>query len=113
MAASKNRKGITMVTNLDRAEWAAAALRHFQCITGTEYDDALTDLICDLMHWSDREDIDFQSALDTARMHYEAECEESGEERSEGLQADRPFQERRQDDDHRRNRDLRKSFGAR
>jgi hypothetical protein len=50
-----------MVTNLDRAEWAAAALRHFQCITGTEYDDALTDLLCDLKHWSDREDIDFQS----------------------------------------------------
>jgi hypothetical protein len=66
-----------MVTNLDRAEWAAAALRHFQCSTGTEYDDALTDLLCDLVHWSDREDIDFQNALDTARMHYEAECEES------------------------------------
>jgi hypothetical protein len=65
-----------MVTNLDRAEWAAAALRHFQCITGTEYDDALTDLLCDLKHWSDREDIDFQNTLDTAHMHYEAECEE-------------------------------------
>jgi hypothetical protein len=31
--------------NDDRAEWAAAALRHFQCTTGTDYDDALTDLL--------------------------------------------------------------------
>jgi hypothetical protein len=69
-----------MVSNLDLAEWAAAALRHFQCVTGTEHEDALSDLLCDLMHWSDREDIDFQNALDTARMHYEAECEESGGE---------------------------------
>jgi hypothetical protein len=35
------------------------------------------------MHWSDREDIDFQNALDTARMHYEAECEESDGEHPE------------------------------
>ncbi len=53
---------------------------NFQCITGTEYDDPLTDLLCDLMHWSDREDIDFHNALDTARLHYETECEESEEE---------------------------------
>jgi hypothetical protein len=26
--------------NDDRAEWAAAALRHFQCTTGTDYDNA-------------------------------------------------------------------------
>jgi hypothetical protein len=29
-----------MPTNLDIAEWAAAALPHIQCSTGTEYDDA-------------------------------------------------------------------------
>jgi hypothetical protein len=34
------------------------------------------------MHWSDREAIDFQNALDSARMHYEAECEESNKEHS-------------------------------
>ena len=65
-----------MPTNLDRAEWAAAALRHFQCTTGSDYDDALTDLLCDLHHWCDRENVSFQNALDTARTHYQAECEE-------------------------------------
>lgn len=57
----------------DRAEWAAAALRHFQCTTGTDYEDALGDLLCDLMHWSDRDNFDFEAALARARMHYEAE----------------------------------------
>jgi hypothetical protein len=70
-----------MVTNLDRAEWAAASLRHFQCITGTEYEDALPDLLCDLMHWSERENVNFDEAIDTAHMHYEVEREDgSGEE---------------------------------
>jgi len=59
--------------NDDRAEWAAASLRHFQCTTGADYDDALTDLLCDLMHWSDRNDFDFDAALSRARMHYDAE----------------------------------------
>jgi hypothetical protein len=65
-----------MPTNLERAEWAEAALRHFQSATGTDDGDALSDLICDLMHWSDREIINFQSALNTARMHHQAECAE-------------------------------------
>jgi hypothetical protein len=59
--------------NGDRAEWAAAALRHFQCVTGTDYDDTLTDLLCDLMHWADRNTGDFEADLSRARMHYEAE----------------------------------------
>ena len=59
--------------NADRAEWAAAALRHFQCTTGTDYEDAPGDLLCDLMHWCDRNNFDFELALDRARGHYEAE----------------------------------------
>jgi len=59
--------------NDDRAEWAAAALRHFQCITGADYDDALGDLLCDLIHWSDRNEFDFDAALLRARLHYAAE----------------------------------------
>jgi hypothetical protein len=65
-----------MPTNLERAEWAGAALRHFQSTTGTNDGDALPDLLCDLLHWSDREKVTFQKALTTARMHYDAECEE-------------------------------------
>jgi hypothetical protein len=61
--------------NDDRAEWAAAALRQFQRTTGTDYEDALGDLLCDLMHWSDRHNFDFELALDRARGHYQAETE--------------------------------------
>ena len=62
--------------NDGRAEWAAAALRHFQCTTGSEYDDGLSDLLGDLMHWCDRSGIDFDAELSRARMHYEAETTE-------------------------------------
>jgi hypothetical protein len=65
-----------MPTNLERAEWAEAVLPHFQSATGTDDDNALPDLLCDLLHWSDREDFNFQDALDTARMHHQAECAE-------------------------------------
>ena len=61
------------VTNKDRAEWAAAAPRHFQCITGTDHDDALTDLLCDLRHWCNREKVSFDSAHTRAQEHYDAE----------------------------------------
>jgi hypothetical protein len=72
--AEQARKGNQMtVTNNDRAEWAAAGLRHFQIHTGTEFDDALPDLLCDLHHWCDRENVNFQSALERARQHYDAE----------------------------------------
>lgn len=62
-----------MPTNLDRAEWAAAALRHFQCTTGTDYDDALPDLLCDLHHWCNREKVNFDSALKRAQENYDNE----------------------------------------
>jgi len=59
--------------NARRAAWAAAAVTEFQRITGTDDQDALGDLLCDLMHWSDRNDYDFEAALSRARGHYEAE----------------------------------------
>ena len=59
--------------NGDRATWAAAALRQFQCATGCDYEDSLGDLLSDLMHWSDRNNFDFDAALYRARGHYEVE----------------------------------------
>jgi hypothetical protein len=59
--------------NADRAKWAATALRAFRKATGADAEEALGDLLCDLMHWSDRNNFDFDAALDRARMHYEAE----------------------------------------
>lgn len=59
-----------------RSAWADAAIRTFQSVTGANEDDALGDLLTDLMHWSDRNQFDFNIALDRARWHYEAETEE-------------------------------------
>lgn len=60
--------------NDTRAAWADTAIRAFQEATGTD-DDALGDLLTDLMHWSDRNNYDFESALCRATGHYEAETE--------------------------------------
>lgn len=59
--------------NEDRARWAKTALRAFMDETGVEYGDALGDLLCDLMHLSDREPFAFEAALQRARRHYAAE----------------------------------------
>ena len=59
--------------NADRAKWAAAALREFRRKTAADHEDALGDLLCDLMHWSDRNNFDFGAALYRAQSHYEAE----------------------------------------
>jgi hypothetical protein len=59
--------------NGKRAEWAACCIRHFQCQTGSDWDDATSDLLCDLMHFCDREGFDFEHEISRARMHYEAE----------------------------------------
>jgi hypothetical protein len=60
-------------TNGNRAQWAKAALEAFLAQTGVEYEDALGDLLGDLMHLSDREPFDFEAALERARGHYAAE----------------------------------------
>jgi hypothetical protein len=59
--------------NDDRAKWAAAALRQFQSATGTDLEDALADLLGDLMHWCDRNAVIFEDELSRARFHYQAE----------------------------------------
>jgi len=41
--------------------------------TGTDLEDSLGDLLCDLMHWADRNDSDFDTALDGARANYTEE----------------------------------------
>jgi hypothetical protein len=58
-----------------RASWAQAALDTFRAATGSEDDTLLYDLLCDLMHWADRNPGhgDFEEALDRARMAYREE----------------------------------------
>lgn len=59
--------------NDDRAKWAGIALAQFQSETGTEDADALCDLLCNLMHWADRHNEDFDAELTRARNHYDVE----------------------------------------
>ena len=61
------------VTNKDRAEWAAAALRHYQIHTGSLYEDSLGDILGDLMHFAHANNFDFKAALDRARGNYAEE----------------------------------------
>jgi len=60
----------TIPTNRDRAAWAAAALRAFRKCTGCDREDALGDLLCDLMHWAGQNDVDFAATLERARNHH-------------------------------------------
>ena len=62
--------------NDERADTAGEALRQFQLLTGADDEDALGDLLCNLIHWCDRNHFDFEAALSRARMHYEAETGE-------------------------------------
>lgn len=59
--------------NTRRAEWAESALHAFMHTTGTESDNAVSDLLCDLMHFADRDSESFAQSLRRARRHYAEE----------------------------------------
>ena len=56
-----------------RSVRANTALEAYIEATGTDHDDALTDLIADLLHWCDRNQFDFDACLEQARRHYAGE----------------------------------------
>jgi len=51
--------------------------------TDEEMQTVLTDLLADLMHWAsaqaDEEEVDFETALDSGRMHYDREHDDEDE----------------------------------
>jgi hypothetical protein len=55
------------------AECAAAALLIFQNLTNSDREDAVSDLLADLMHWCDRHGRNFDNELRRALYHYEEE----------------------------------------
>ena len=59
--------------NPNRARWAAAALAEFRRQTGADLEDAVSDLLADLMHWCDRLGQEFPQELRRALHHYEEE----------------------------------------
>jgi hypothetical protein len=75
------------VTNAERASWAETALRAFGQRTGTAYrvdgDDeeaflVIADLIADIAHCCDRNNVDLQFAIQYATRHYQAETASEG-----------------------------------
>jgi hypothetical protein len=52
--------------NDDRAAWAGSAPLVFMQVTGTDEENALADLLADLMHWADRKGYDFDAPLERA-----------------------------------------------
>jgi hypothetical protein len=61
--------------NERRAQWAAVVLLEFQRHTGADVGDAVSDLLCDLMHWCDRHAQDFDAQLRRGRWHYDCETD--------------------------------------
>ena len=59
--------------NTDRALWAEEAVNTFMRTTGSDREDAVCDLLADIMHLCDRRGQDFNAELERARGHYEAE----------------------------------------
>ena len=64
--------------NDERADAANKSIRFFMTNTGTDRDDALCDLLCNLRHWADREPADFEAQLERANDHYLAETAQPG-----------------------------------
>jgi hypothetical protein len=58
------------VNNGKRAEWAAECVSKFQQLTGTDKEDAVADLVCDLMHWCSREKQDPMNEVERGIRNY-------------------------------------------
>lgn len=59
--------------NPTRSIWAATAIAAFRNCCGTDLEDAVADLLADLMHYCDYHDLDFDNELRRAQGHYEPE----------------------------------------
>jgi hypothetical protein len=75
-----NAMTISPPNNELRAEAAATALEAYSLGKGTSLEEPplsplelLTDLITDLLHWCDRDDLEFDKALRMAHFHHEEE----------------------------------------
>lgn len=61
------------IENAKRALQVDELVERFQTVTGSEDSEALTDLLCDLMHWADLTGNEFETHLKLSRIHYKAE----------------------------------------
>lgn len=73
--AVRPRPATSARTNLHRAILGGAALGAFQNLSSSHSDDALTDLLTNLMHYCDLTKESFDKRLAMARKHYNAETD--------------------------------------
>jgi hypothetical protein len=75
------------ISNAQRSQWAESALLAFAHKTGEiskvigdgeEPFFIVADLLADIAHWCDRNDVNFQSALEYAARHYKTETASEG-----------------------------------
>ena len=71
--------------NDDRSSWAQTAIDAFMAETGVDEEDAIGDLVADLMHWCDRNGYSFPAELNRGRWHYDEET--NGEGKQHGVVA--------------------------
>lgn len=64
--------------NDDRAEAAETAVAAYRQTQKTDLEDALCDLLCDLQHWADRNDMNFAHELERGNGHYWSETQTEG-----------------------------------
>lgn len=64
--------------NDDRAKWAGEAVQTFIDATGTDAEDAVSDLLSNLQHFCDRNGVDFEAELERARNNYREETSNGG-----------------------------------
>ena len=67
-------------TNLASVLQAATALAAFRPDIDSDHEAGLGDLLCDLMHWADAHNLDFEAALFRAQGYYLEECAETAAE---------------------------------
>ena len=69
------------LSNRYRAAVALQVVRYYQHETGTDEECALRDLLCDLRHFCDANDLSFAKEDSIAQAHYTAEVVEEREQR--------------------------------
>lgn len=62
--------------NKIRAERGEELVSLYESLTKTDREDALGDLLCDLMHWAKENKIDFEASLACGIEHHEFETTE-------------------------------------
>jgi hypothetical protein len=70
------------ITNSRRAHWAGLCLQQFMDLTRSDLEDALCDLLADMMHWAKQNNFDFCQELERAAWHFEEELLEEGNDAS-------------------------------